>query len=718
MSVSLSASRTALAAAMLFSAPAALAQESDASDREGADFDEIVVTGYFDTVTAGTKTDTPLIEVPQPITVVTDDTFTDQGALNIAQTLRYVSGVQSSAYGLDSRVDSQFVRGISPVQYRDGMRELFGFYNSIAADPYAFSRVELVRGPASVLFGQGSIGGLLNLVSKTPQFEFGGEISLRYGSFDRKEVLADVTGPLSDTIAMRLTGRARDADTQTDFVPDDRVLFAPSVTWQPSMDTSLTLIGNYQEDDGGSVAQFLPLGTVFSDDDRESARNIERNPNGFLPYSTFVGEPGDPYDGRILSGTALFNHRFSDVVRLQARARYIDSDIDSVVRYTNSYSNPVNPFLDDDRRQIQRYTQGARGGIDVFSADAGLGLQFATGAAFEHEVLVGVDYLWNETNRQSSFALDTIDLYADRISNGFPAPPLGPVATASQEQIGIYAQDQISIADRVHVVIGGRQDWVDDISTAGVQQDSNAFTWRAGIIGELAFDIHPFFSYTESFLPIAGFDRDGEGYHPSRGKQYEIGAKWRPDRSTLVTVTGYDITEQNRLINDPADPTNRIQAGELQSRGIEFEARRILPHNFTVLANYSYNEAELTEASDPRQIGFQLDNVPKHNASLWLSKTVDMGEWSLQLGGGAHYAGENISRGNVALPGGGSGVNIVRTPDVTTFDAFAGVTYGKTSIALNANNLTDERYPAACLARGDCFLGAVRNVFVTLTQGF
>ncbi len=718
MSVLPATSRLALAAAMLACGSGAFAQEADVPDRGAEETDEIVVTGYFETVTAGTKTDTPLIDVPQPISVVTADTFNDQGALNVAETLRYVSGVQASAYGLDSRVDSQFVRGINPVQYRDGMRELFGFYNSIAADPYAFSRVELVRGPASVLFGQGSIGGLINLVSKTPDFRFGGEVSLRYGSFDRKEVLADVTGPVSDTIAVRLTGRARDADTQTDFVPDDRVLFAPSITWKPSMDTSLTLIGNYQEDDGGSVAQFLPLGSVIADDDRQSARNIDRNPNGFLPYSTFVGKPGDPYDGRILSGTALFNHRSSDAVRLQARARYIDSDINSVVRYTNSYSNPLNPFLDPDRRRIVRYTQAARGGIDVFSADGGVGIDFATGPAIRHEVLVGVDYLWNETNRQSSFALDSIDLYADRISNGFQPAPLGPVATATQKQIGVYAQDQMTIGDRVHVVVGGRQDWVDDVDTAGVTQNSNAFTWRAGIIGELAFDLHPFFSYTESFLPIAGFDRDGQGYRPSRGKQFEIGAKWRPDRHTLVTVTGYDITEQNRLINDPNDPTNRIQAGELQSRGIEFEARRILPQNFTVLANYSYNKAELTKASDPRQIGFQLDNVPTHNASLWLSKKIDMRSWSVQLGGGARYAGESFSRALVPLASGGQGINLVRTPDVTTFDAYAKLSYGKTSIAVNANNLTDERYPAACLARGDCFLGAVRNVFVALTQGF
>lgn len=701
-------SKIALALAMI--APAGIAHaQIEQADPPARDDNEIVVSGYFETVTAGTKTDTPLIEVPQPVSVVPDDIFLDQGSLNIAETLRYVSGVQSSAYGLDSRVDSQFIRAINPVQYRDGMRELFGFYNSIPADPYAFSRVEVVRGPASVLFGQGSIGGLINLVSKKPEFAFGGEVSVRYGSFDRKEVLADITGPISDTVAVRLTGRLRDSNTQTDFVTDDRLLIAPSITWQPTMDTSITLIGNYQEDDGGSVQQFLPLNAVISDNEPGSAQDIDPNPNGRLPFSTFIGEPGDPYDGRILSGTALLEHRFNDVAALRSRVRYIDSDINSVVRYPNNYSNPFNPFLDADQRIIGRYSAADQGGINVLSADTGLGLNFNTGAAIRHELLVGVDYLWNETTRRSGFAVDTIDLYADTISNGFPAPALGDASVSSQEQLGIYAQDQISIVDRVHIVIGGRKDWVDDLGTTGVEQQTDAFTWRAGIIGELAFNVHPFFSYTESFLPVAGFGRDGNGFRPQRGKQFEIGAKWRPDSYTLVTVTGYDITEQNRLINDPADPTNRIQAGELQSRGVEFEARRILPGNFTMLANYSYNEAELTQASAAFQIGEQLENVPKHNASLWLSKLIPMDDWSLELGGGARYAGENFSR---------SAVNIVRTPDVTTFDAFARIAFRKTSIAVNATNLTDERYPAACLARGDCFLGAVRNVFITLTQGF
>ena len=196
------------------------------------------------------------------------------------------------------------------------MRDIFSFYASIRADPYNFSQVEVIRGPSSVLFGAGSLGGIVNLVSKKPQFETRGELSIRYGSHDRLEALADITGPIGDTVAGRVVARVRDSGTQTDFVPDDRVLISPSLKWAPNENTELTLIGVYQEDDGGSTSQFLPLvGTLLP------------NPNGPLDRNMFIGKPGyDRYDGRLAQGTALFTQHFSDRLKLNLKGRYIDSD--------------------------------------------------------------------------------------------------------------------------------------------------------------------------------------------------------------------------------------------------------------------------------------------------------------------------------------------------------------------------------------------------------
>ncbi|MDQ1228679.1 outer membrane receptor protein involved in Fe transport, partial [Sphingomonas sp. SORGH_AS 879] len=170
-----------------------------------------------------------------------------QGAINIADTVRYAAGVNSDAYGRDTRVDSFTIRGVNALQFRDGMRDIFSYYASIASDPYNFSRVEVVRGPASVLFGQGSIGGIVNLVSKTPLFTNSADMSLVYGSYDRKEVLADVNGTLGDTLAARIVARVRDADTYVDHVADDRVMIAPSVTWRPGARTDVTLLAPLSE---------------------------------------------------------------------------------------------------------------------------------------------------------------------------------------------------------------------------------------------------------------------------------------------------------------------------------------------------------------------------------------------------------------------------------------------------------------------------------------
>ncbi|RYD88009.1 MAG: TonB-dependent siderophore receptor, partial [Sphingomonadales bacterium] len=181
--------------------PAFAARAAEAESAAGSGEETIIVTGLRELASSGSKTETPVIKLPQALTVVTAETYLSQGAISISDTLNYVAGVTANPYGPDSRVDGGFVRGLNPLQYRDGMRDLFSYYASIRSDPYNFSRVELVRGPASSLFGSGALGGLLNMVSKTPEFTTGGEASLRYGSNDRKELLADVQGKLTDTVA-------------------------------------------------------------------------------------------------------------------------------------------------------------------------------------------------------------------------------------------------------------------------------------------------------------------------------------------------------------------------------------------------------------------------------------------------------------------------------------------------------------------------------------
>lgn len=698
-----------LLSATMFSGVPAFAQTAQ-------DESDIVVTGQVRASGATTKTDTPAIEVPQPVTIIPASLYEAQGALSISDTLNYVSGVQANPYGPDSRVDSVTIRGLSALQFRDGMRDIFSFYASIRADPYNFDSVQVLRGPSSMLFGQGALGGLVNMNSKLPSQDAHGEVAVRYGSFDRKEAMVDLTGPITDTVAARIVARVRDADSQTQNVPDDRVMIAPSITWSPGADTSLTLIGLYQEDDGGSTSQFLPLvGTLLA------------NPNGQLANDTFIGKPGwDRYDGRLLQGTALLTHRFSDAAKISLKARYIDSDLTYFTHYPDSYSNPANPYVlldaagapvvnpvtgaierDPEQRTIGLYADGSVAQMEIFSTDNNAQFTFNTGAAIEHVVLAGVDYSWSRVRKTSGYGYEYIDIYdidyaaLSDFGGGLPAGA-APSEDVRQTQLGFYVQDQVRLWDRVSVVLGARRDRATSSSFGGPEVTHNATSFRAGVIGEIVPGLSPFFSYTESFEPIAGTASNGNAFVPKQGKQYEAGIKYQPNGASMITLTGYRIKETNRPISDDSTPApfDQVQAGSLTSKGIEFEARTMLAGKVQLIANYSYNEAEIDGTNR------QIDNVPKHNASLWASRRFTLtDEASLRLGGGVRYSGENIS-------------GAIVTPDYTLVDGFAEVRWRRWGFAVNATNLLGKDYYASCLARGDCFVGAARNVFGTLSYRF
>lgn len=679
--------------------PALAATPEDSDRRASAEASteqhgDILVEGRRDQVFAGTKTDTPLIEVPQPISVITDDVYLAQGAINISDTVRYAAGVNSDAYGRDTRVDSFTIRGVNALQFRDGMRDIFSYYASIAADPYNFSRVEVVRGPASVLFGQGSIGGIINLVSKTPLFTNSADMNLVYGSYDRKEAMADVNGVVHDTLAARIVARVRDADTYVDHVPDDRVMIAPSVTWRPGARTDITLLGLYQDDHTGSTANFLPIiGTL---------RDNPGNPR--LPRYLFVGKPGyDRYDGRLLQGSGLVTHRFTDDLKLSLKARYIDSHVDYFTHYPDSYSNPTDPYIPGSNgRRIGLYAGSSVAKLQVFSTDNNVQWRIGDSATVEHTLLAGVDYSWNQVRKSNNYGYQVIDLYDIDYASIVEPPLTAPFTRDTQKQLGLYVQDQIRIRDRISVVLGARRDWVHgtslDLASGLTSRTSDtATTFRAGIIGEAGAGLSPFFSYTESFQPLAGQTTSGTPLRPQTGKQFEGGVKWQPDRATLVTLTGFHIKERNRPIPDPRNPLGQIQAGELTTKGFELEATRTLPGHYDLSLAYGFNDVD----GDTGEVGY----LSRHTASAWGTKTFE-GSWAtLRLGAGVRYLGQQVS-GNAAWT--------IVTPARTMVDALVELERDRWRLRLNATNLLDNRAYAACLARGDCFVSAPRNVMLSL----
>lgn len=672
---------------------------ADDAEREAKRLDSVVVVA--DRATTATKTDTRLIETPQAISVITAEQAADRGVQNLQETLRYSAGAYSEAYGLDTRSDGSLVRGFSPVSFLDGMTRQIGSSLVPRPEVYTMERAELLRGPSSMLYGAGGSGGVFNLVSKRPQFQSAGEIGLSYGTHQRRQLQFDLTGPLNEagTVAGRIVGVARDAQQQTDRMPDDRLVLAPSLTWRISDATQLTFLGLLQKDESGSSQQFLPV-----------VATLRAAPGRRLPNHRLLGEPdADRLDSRQASATVLLEHAFSDALRFNSSLRYAKSRTDFTEIYPDVYSNPANPFLDAEGRVLPRSAYISNPRIDTLTVDNNVQVDFATGA-LRHTVLAGVDYLRFRQTAMTGFGATTpIDAYAPVYGN-YVLPGLAPQPRQDQTQVGVYVQDQIRWGERVTAVLGTRRDRARTQVGDQPRIEDYATSYRAGVIVDAGRGFSPYLSYSESFLPIGSLDFFSQPFKPQEGRQYEMGVKWQPREQTLVTLAVYDIREKNRQTNDPQNVLNSVQTGEVGSKGVELEASHTLGNDFYVTASYSYNEAEVTRSNFAPEVDRQLADVPKELASVWGVKQFDWGDSGrIRLGAGVRHVGSTLSIG-----GNGS----LRTPGYTLADALVSFDLPQWSFTLNLTNLADKQYYAPCRAFGDCFAGNGRNVTGTVTYRF
>ncbi|WP_342238689.1 TonB-dependent siderophore receptor [Inquilinus sp. OTU3971] len=644
---------------------------------------------------SGSKTDTPLIETPQSISVITRDQMTAQGVESLAQALRYTPGVAGELYGTDVRSFGLQMRGFTvgnDAFYLNGLRMRgsgYGLFNAL--DPYGAERIEVLRGPTSVLYGQNSPGGLINYVSKRPAEDPFREIEFGAGSFGRYQGQFDLNGALTEdgTWTGRVTGLMREGDTQTDFVDDDRIFIAPALTFRPDDDTSLTLLGHYQRDRTGWGMQYLPAaGTVF------------RSPFGRVPASRFIGEPSfDEYNTTTASAGWLFEHRFDDTwtVLQNARYSYLQHDEKGV----------FGGGLQEDGRTYDRYADAGGARFDGFAVDNQVQAKFDTGAV-GHTVLAGLDYQSASYNDYAaSGEVDPIDIFDPKY--GATIGPLTPYTDkdVSVGQTGIYLQDQIAWQNW-RLILGGRHDWaytdsVERLTGERNHQEDSAFTWRAGLVYLSDIGLAPYFSYSESFQPSIGIGSDGQVFKPETGRQYEIGVKYQPPgANAFVTVSAYDLTKQNLVRYVGLDT---IQTGEVRVRGVELEAVASFEFGLDVTAAYTYTDAEITDDAEGNK-GNSPFGVPKHRASLWADYTIHGGDWDgIGFGGGVRYIGDSE----------GDDANTFDVPDATLFDAAIHYDWRDLRFQINASNLFDRTYVASCYDAGfGCFYGEGRKVVGTV----
>lgn len=635
------------------------------------------------------KIDAPIAETPRSVSVITQQQFQDRGALNLQDALNYTPGVNAGPYGLDTRGDWSFVRGVDPISYVNGMRSIFGFYNNTRPHTYALDTLEVVKGPAAVLFGQGSVGGIINSTYKTSSTFEENEVYTSYGSYDRFESGFDLGGNDGDW-SWRLVAVNREANTQVDYVPDNTWFILPSITWSPGEDTSLTFLFNAQEDESGTSAQFLPWqGTVL--------------PGRHIPTNRFLSEPGfDRYNTRQNSFTAIFEHRLNDVFSVEARGAYTEGDADYRSMWPSFTGSGLNRILPGGIVPRDLWISDASS--EAVTTDLRLRAEFETGAA-THNASIGFDYQDARTDSDSFFGAGTpINIY----NPVYGAPQVvGATFNAPYTdltQTGVYASDRIEVGNLI-LSLGGRYDSV-ETSTEGVAatQEDEAFTTDAGIMYKLGGGVAPYFNFAESFLPAAGYEVDAAGniLDPKRGEQFEVGVKYQPEGgNSLYTLAFFDITETNRALPGLI-PNTYLASGEISIQGLELEA---IHHVGDFYIQAGYTLLNTRDLSTPAEL--QLESIPEQEASLWVGWRPTGALEGFKAGIGTHYTGANLDA-----------TNTLETPAYGILDAMVGYEWENWDLTLNATNLTDEEYVATSLARGDVFYGNRRFVGVTLRRTF
>ncbi|WP_447595316.1 TonB-dependent siderophore receptor [Aquipseudomonas campi] len=662
------------------------------------------VDGYVATRSAtGTKTDTPLIEIPQTVNVVTADEIEARGSSTIAKALLYTPGVSSQGFTASHMLTDEITsRGFAPAPlYLDGA--YLPYAGSLGGapqvEPYSLERIEVLKGPASVLFGQNEPGGIINMVTKKPTDYARGELKFGVASYDRVNGALDVSGPVLDdkSLLYRFLLVANSGNEQIDYTESQRLFVAPSLTWNLSDSSALTVYLQAQRDDGVPDYQPLPMkGT------------LKRGPGGQkIDRDFFQGEPGyNDYNREQYVLGLDFSHEFSDALLLRQNLRYVDLNDDYKGFYLRWYADPDNRTATRNKLDWQQHNS-------TISADNTLQYTFKTGE-LQHTLLGGVDYRYfsRQYDGYNNYFAAPIDLYNPDYSVISPNPPMDYQWDNTVSQIGLYLQDQIRLGDIV-LTLGGRQDWAkvnnkDLIADTRTRQDDKAFTGRVGLTWLMGNGFAPYLSYAESFKPLIGTDRAGKAFDPTTGQQIEAGIKYQPPGSeALITLSAFEITQQNLTTQDPADPAFSVQQGEVRSRGAELEAKAKIAQTWDLIAGLSYVDTRTTKSNYRNQKDKQLLQQAPFSASLWANYQPLGLLDGLSLGGGVRWTGKQYGDAN----------NTERLPGYAVVDAAVRYDLGKldaslrgTEVSLHADNLLDKTYVASCNWELGCYYGKARTL--------
>lgn len=675
--------------------------------------EELVVRGQKGATIASsaTKSSTPLIETAQSVTVVTRNEMDIRGVLTLNQAVRYAAGITPDLRGgVGTRYDLFQLRGFTIPEFLDGLRlqDSPTGYAIAQIDTSRLERLEILKGPASALYGQSSPGGLVALSSKLPTDRASyGSVNATGGMFDLYRVDADMGGfaTKDGSIRYRLYGTVNGQHTQLSRTGSRRFSISPSVTFGGNGPDTFTLLGNYQYDPEAGTYGGVPL-----------QGSLKPAPfGGYLPRNFYDGDARFEKFNRKHGGiTYIYNHRFNSDWNFSTRGRYDD--------IKTQYRSVYNAGYWDSDSMLPRYGFGTTEHTRNLAFDSNVHGKLRTGP-LTHMIMAGFDYQqqWaNETAGQS--AAPDLNVFAPNYDMGIN--PLETYARykVNSHQIGVYGQDEIHWGG---LVLTGsiRNDWfrsrqIEYLSDSNTKQSPSQITWRAAGLYHFKFGLAPYISYATSFQPQTGVVSNDGGKtqsqaSPSIGKQLEGGLKYQlPGTPILLTAAGFHIEQTNVLVSVPGTVYS-VQNGLVHSDGFEFEAHIDNWHNWTVDAAVSVQRVKDDSTGKP------LIQSGRGNASLFGFYTIPKGRFkSLGLGAGMRYS--------ASAYGGEASYGSVKVPQYALFDASLRYDLANVSKSLkgwtvgaSVRNLFDKNYVTNCLAYASygqefCYYGERRNAQGTI----
>lgn len=638
------------------------------------------------------KSSVPLSETAQSVTVVPRAVMDSQQAQTLADALHNAPGVVSNQFGRRGW-DDLIIRGqvASDSLYLDGLRTAAS--NRVAEQLFGLEQVEVLKGPASLLYGLVLPGGLVNMVSKRPQSKVFSNADATIGSHGLYQGTVDMGRPLSDSgkAALRVNALAMNSDDATDYVWFKNRWIAPSVSLDLGPRTNFTLLSSYQER-SYIRQQGLPL-----------AGSVQPNPNGSIARNRFTGEPGqDPYQGFEGRLGYVLTHRFDNGWTVKHALRWQQFSLDGQLVANSSLET-------DDNRTLKRTATDQHWDGDTITQDTHLQRSFATGFG-RHELTVGVDYLrTREHARSTTCKVDSLDVYAPVYGSAITCPT-DPKTDSSTtvRSTGFYLRDQMQFADRWRVVAGLRRDEASSDSTdrlTGTRSDnpSSATTGSVAMMYELRPGVRPYLSYATSFYPNSGTDREGKLFEPETGRQWEAGVKFElAGGKAHVTLAAFELRRRQVLEDDPLDDDYSIAVGEQRTRGLEVGLVMDLSKQLSLMGGYAYTAAVITDdgGQDENTVGDWLDNVPRHSFSATARYRLNdtWSGWEVDVG----MRGESVRHAyEYEIPG------------YVVADAGIAYSAARWRAALTVKNLLDQDYFSGGL-RSAVALGDGRGAMLTI----